>query len=94
MRLGFMLVLAALAFAADVALSLLARELGSRRPYTALRAMREASRRSLTTWLGDALAQLYLASAALRQFDEGGAHADERAVLERLIVSLARPRRD
>lgn len=73
---------AALAFAADVALSLLARELGSRRPYTALRAMREASRRSLTTWLGDALAQLYLASAALRQFDEGGAHADERAVLE------------
>lgn len=73
---------AALAFAADVALSVLGRELGSRRPYTALRAMREASRRSLTTWLGDALAQLYLASAALRQFDEGGAHADERAVLE------------
>ncbi|MDH4459208.1 MAG: DUF1974 domain-containing protein [Nevskia sp.] len=73
---------AALAFAADIALSLLARELGSRRPYTALRAVREASRRSLTTWLGDALAQLYLASAALRQFDEGDAHADERAVLE------------
>lgn len=73
---------AALAFAADVALSLLARELGSSQPYTALRAVREAARRSLTTWLGDALAQLYLASAALRQFDEGGAHADERAVLE------------
>jgi acyl-CoA dehydrogenase len=73
---------AALAFAADVALSLLARELGSSQPYTALRAVREASRRNLTTWLGDALAQLYLASAALRQFDEGGANADERAVLE------------
>ncbi len=73
---------AALAFAADISLSLLARELGSRQPYTALRAIREASRRSLTTWLGDALAQLYLASAALRQYDEGGAHADERAVLE------------
>lgn len=73
---------AALAFAADVSLSLLARELGSGTPYTALRGVREASRRSLTTWLGDALAQLYLASAALRQFDEGGAHPDERAVLE------------
>lgn len=73
---------AALAFAADVSLSVMASELGSRKPYTALRAVREASRRSLTTWLGDALAQLYLASAALRQYDEGGAHADERAVLE------------
>ncbi|WP_273456130.1 acyl-CoA dehydrogenase domain-containing protein, partial [Nevskia ramosa] len=73
---------AALAFAADVSLSVMASELGSRKPYTALRAVREASRRSLTTWLGDALAQLYLASAALRQYDEGGAHLDERAVLE------------
>jgi len=73
---------AALAFAADVALTVLASELGSKQTYTALRGIREASRRSLTTWLGDALAQLYLASAALRQYDEGGAHADERAVLE------------
>lgn len=72
---------AALAFAADVSLSLLATELGSKQTYTALRGLRELSRRSLTTWLGDALAQLYLASVALRQFDEGGAHADERATL-------------
>ena len=73
---------AALAFAADVALSLLASELGSHKPYTAMRGVREASRRSLTTWLGDALAQLYLASAALRQFDQGGANPAERALLE------------
>lgn len=72
---------AALAFAADVSLSLLATELSSKQSYTALRGLREISRRSLTTWLGDALAQLYLASVALRQFDEGGAHADERATL-------------
>jgi acyl-CoA dehydrogenase len=73
---------AALAFSADVALSLLASELGSRKPYTALRGVREASRRTLTTWLGDALAQLYLASAALRQFDQGDANPAERALLE------------
>ncbi len=79
---------AALAFAADVSLSLLARDLGSHTPYTALRAVREASRRSLTTSLGDALAQLYLASAALRQFDEGGAIPAERALLE-LICTAA-----
>lgn len=73
---------AALAFAADVSLGLLASELGSRTPYTALRGVREASRRTVTTWLGDALAQLYLASAALRQFDQGGANPAERALLD------------
>lgn len=73
---------AALAFCGDVSLSLLGAELASRKPLTALRAVREVSRRSLTTWLGDALAQLYLASAALRQFDQGGANPAERAVLE------------
>ncbi|GAC1624323.1 MAG: acyl-CoA dehydrogenase FadE [Nevskia sp.] len=73
---------AALAFAADVSLSLLGSELASRKPYTALRGVREASRRTLTTWLGDALAQLYLASAALRQFDQGGANPAERALLD------------
>lgn len=73
---------AALAFCGDVALSVLGSELASRTSITALRGVREVLRRSVTTWLGDALAHLYLASAALRQFERGSANPSERAVVE------------
>ncbi|MBL6751392.1 MAG: DUF1974 domain-containing protein [Nevskia sp.] len=81
---------AALAFAADVALTRLSLDLASRRPRTARRAAHEASRMTLTTWLGDALAQLWLASCALKQYEDDGAPAGERALLEWVCADALR----
>lgn len=81
---------AALAFAADVALTRLSADLGSRRPRTARRAAHEAARMTLTTWLGDALAQLWLASCALKHFEDEGAPAAERPLLEWVCADALR----
>jgi acyl-CoA dehydrogenase len=76
---------AALALVADVALTRLGVDLGSLRPLTAARAARAAMRLSLTTELGDALAHLWLASAALEHYLERGAPVAERALLLRVV---------
>ena len=81
---------AALAFATDLALTGLGADLASRQPRTALRAMHEASRLTLTTWLGDAVAQLWLTSCALKHFEDEGAPDSERAVLEWLCADALR----
>jgi acyl-CoA dehydrogenase len=81
---------AALAFATDLALTGLGADLASRRPRTALRAMHEASRLTLTTWLGDAVAQLWLTSCALKHFEDAGAPDQERAALEWLCADALR----
>ena len=81
---------AALAFATDLALTGLGADLASRRPRTALRAMHEASRLTLTTWLGDAVAQLWLTSCALKHFEDEGAPDAERAALEWLCADALR----
>jgi acyl-CoA dehydrogenase len=73
---------AALSFTADAALNQLGLTLASSQSYTALRAAREATRLTATMWLGDALAQLVLASAALKQFEDGGFNPAETAVVE------------
>jgi acyl-CoA dehydrogenase len=72
---------AALAFAADVALTRMSFDLASRRQHTAWRAAHEASRLTLTTWLGDAAAQLWLACCALKHFEDAGMPVGERALL-------------
>jgi len=81
---------AALAFATDLALTGLGTDLASRRPRTVLRAMHEASRLTLTTWLGDAVAQLWLTSCALKHFEDEGAPDSERATLEWLCADALR----
>jgi acyl-CoA dehydrogenase len=81
---------AALAFAADVALTRLSLDLASRRPRTARRAAHAAARMTLTTWLGDALAQLWLACCALKQFEDDGSPAGERAMLEWVCADALR----
>jgi acyl-CoA dehydrogenase len=73
---------AALAFAADIGLSRLGADLASSRSFTVRRNARKAARLTLTTWLGDALAQLWLATRAIKRFDDAGAPAADRAVLE------------
>lgn len=85
---------AALAFAADLALGRLALDLASRRPRTAARARRAAARLSLTTGLGDATAQLWLASAALKRHVDRGAPAEERALLTRICDDACRAAED
>jgi acyl-CoA dehydrogenase len=72
---------AALSFTADAALNQLGLTLASSQSYTALRAAREASRLTATMWLGDALAQLVLASAAIKQYEDGGRSPAETAVI-------------
>ncbi len=52
--------------------------------------MSEASRLTLTTWLGDAVAQLWLTSCALKHFEDEGAPADDRATLEWLCTDALR----
>jgi acyl-CoA dehydrogenase len=81
---------AALSFATDVALTRLGADLASRRPRTALRAASEASRLTLTTWLGDAVAQLWQASCALKYFEDHGTPDNERAVLEWVCADALR----
>lgn len=81
---------AALSFATDLALSGLGADLASRRPRTALRAVSEASRLTLTTWLGDAVAQLWLTSCALKHFEDEGAPPADRAALEWLCADALR----
>jgi acyl-CoA dehydrogenase len=81
---------AALAFATDLALTGLGADLASRQPRTALRAMHAASRLTLTTWLGDAVAQLWLTSCALKHFEDEGAPDTERAALEWLCADSLR----
>jgi len=81
---------AALAFATDLALTGLGADLASRQPRTALRAMHAASRLTLTTWLGDAVAQLWLTSCALKHFEDEGAPDSERATLEWLCADALR----
>jgi acyl-CoA dehydrogenase len=81
---------AALSFATDVALTRLGADLASRRPRTALRAASEASRLTLTTWLGDAVAQLWQASCALKYFEDHGTPDSERAVLEWVCADALR----
>jgi acyl-CoA dehydrogenase len=81
---------AALALAADVALTRLSLDLASRRPRTARRAAHEAARMTLSTWLGDALAQLWLASCALKLFEDSGSPAAERALLEWVCADALR----
>lgn len=77
---------AALSFTADAALNQLGLALASSQSYTALRAAREATRLTATMWLGDALAQLVLASAALKQFEDGGLNPAETAVVEAICA--------
>ncbi len=81
---------AALAFATDLALTGMGADLASRRPRTALRAMHEASRLTLTTWLGDAVAQLWLTSCALKHFEDEGGPDSQRAALEWLCSDALR----
>jgi acyl-CoA dehydrogenase len=81
---------AALSFATDLALSGMGADLASRQPRTALRAVSEASRLTLTTWLGDAVAQLWLTSCALKHFEDEGAPAADRAALEWLCADALR----
>ncbi|MDR3418576.1 MAG: DUF1974 domain-containing protein, partial [Nevskia sp.] len=81
---------AALSFAADLALTRLGADLASHRPRTALRAIREASRQTLTTWLGDAVAQLWLISCALKRFEDEGVPEADRAVLEWICADALR----
>ncbi len=81
---------AALAFATDVALSRLGADLSSSRSFTAARSAHEAARMTLTTWLGDALAHLWLATCALKRFDDAGAPAADRAVLEWVCADALR----
>jgi acyl-CoA dehydrogenase len=81
---------AALSFATDLALSGMGADLASRRPLTALRAVSEHSRLTLTTWLGDAVAQLWLTSCALKHFEDEGAPAADRAALEWLCADALR----
>jgi acyl-CoA dehydrogenase len=81
---------AALAFATDLALTGLGADLASRQPRTALRAMHAAARLTLTTWLGDAVAQLWLTSTALKHFEDEAAPDAERAALEWLCADALR----
>jgi len=81
---------AALSFATDLALSGMGADLASRQPRTALRAVSEASRLTLTTWLGDAVAQLWLTSCALKHFEDEGGPAADRAALEWLCADALR----
>jgi acyl-CoA dehydrogenase len=73
---------AALAFAADLALTRLGADLASHRPSTARRAARAAARLTLTTWLGDAAAHLWLASCALKHYEDEGAPPAQSAPLD------------
>ncbi|MDB5987362.1 MAG: hypothetical protein JWR16_2415 [Nevskia sp.] len=81
---------AALAFATDIALSRLGADLASSRSFTAKRSAHQAARLTLTTWLGDALAQLWLAACALKRFDDAGAPPADRAVLEWVCADALR----
>lgn len=81
---------AALAFAADIGLSRLGADLASSRSFTVRRNARKAARLTLTTWLGDALAQLWLATRAIKRFDDAGAPAADRAVLEWVCADVFR----
>jgi acyl-CoA dehydrogenase len=81
---------AALAFAADVSLSRLAVDLASPRSFTARRGVREAARLTLTTWLGDALAELLLAMAALKRYEDEGSPAARRAQLDWICAQAYR----
>jgi len=81
---------AALAFATDVALSRLGADLASSHSFTVKRSVHQAARLTLTTWLGDALAQLWLAACALKRFDDAGAPAAERAALEWVCADALR----
>jgi acyl-CoA dehydrogenase len=73
---------AALAFAADLALTRLGADLASHRPRTARRAARAAARLTLTTWLGDAAAHLWLASCALKHYEDENAPPAQSAPLD------------